>query len=82
MFYTSNQAIINDIRLGFSNCLSYNMEDAEEYGCAERLEKFFNAQLKAQVLVVEQAFKPKSKMRQFRTIAPCAILIFLQRFLP
>merc|ERR1712130_1037173 len=36
MQYTSNQEVINDIRLVFSNCYSYNMEDAEEYGCAER----------------------------------------------
>ena len=64
MFYTSNQAIINDIRLVFSNCLSYNMEDAEEYGCAERLEKFFDAELKAQGLVDKEAFKPKSTKRR------------------
>ena len=32
-----------------------------EYGCAERLEKFFDAQLKAQGLVDEEAFKPRSK---------------------
>lgn len=64
MFYTSNQAVFNDIRLVFSNCLSYNMEDAEEYGCAERLEKFFDSQLKAQGLVDEEVSKPRSKKRR------------------
>ena len=40
------------------------MEDAEEYGCAERLEKFFTSQLKAQGLVDEEATKPKAKKRK------------------
>merc|ERR1712096_396752 len=30
MFYTSNQAVINDIRLVFSNCLSYKLEKLKE----------------------------------------------------
>jgi len=64
MQYTSNQEVINDIKLVFSNCYSYNMEDAEEYGCAERLEKFFTSQLKAQGLVDEEATKPKAKKRK------------------
>ena len=41
------------------------MEDAEEYGCAERLNKFFDTQLKAQGLVDEEASKPKAKKRRF-----------------
>lgn len=65
MHYTSNQDVINDIRLVFSNCISYNMDDAEEYGCAKRLEKFFDTQLKAQGLVDEEASKPKAKKRRF-----------------
>merc|ERR1719317_399919 len=64
MQYTSNQEVINDIKLVFSNCYSYNMEDAEEYGCAKRLEKFFTSQLKAQGLVDEEATKPKAKKRK------------------
>ena len=64
LFYTSNQAVINDIRLVFSNCYSYNMEDAEEYGCAERLEKYFDSQLKAQGLIDEEASKPRAKKRR------------------
>eukprot|EP00092_Neocalanus_flemingeri_P010571 GFUD01011387.1.p1 GENE.GFUD01011387.1~~GFUD01011387.1.p1 ORF type:complete len:1574 (+),score=621.92 GFUD01011387.1:101-4822(+) len=64
MYYTNNQAVINDIRLVFSNCVSYNMEDAEEYGCAERLDKYFDSQLKAQGLVDEEANKPRSKKRR------------------
>lgn len=31
----------------------YNMEDAEEYGCAERLEKYFDNQLKSRGLATE-----------------------------
>merc|ERR1719357_2074353 len=58
MQYTSNQEVVNDIKLVFSNCYSYNMEDAEEYGCGERLEKFFDSELKAQGLVDEEATKP------------------------
>merc|ERR1712073_54940 len=65
MQYTSNQEVVNDIRLVFTNCYSYNMEDTEEYGCAERLEKFFNSQLKAQGIVDEEAPKPKAKKRRF-----------------
>jgi len=65
MQYTSNQEVVNDIRLVFSNCYSYNMEDTEEYGCAERLEKFFDSQLKAQGIVDEEAPKPKAKKRRF-----------------
>merc|ERR1712187_208627 len=64
MQYTSNQEVINDIRLVFSNCYSYNMEDAEEYGCAERLEKYFDSQLKVQGLVDEEATKPRAKKRK------------------
>merc|ERR1719233_1943561 len=64
MLYTSNQEVINDIKLVFSNCYSYNMENTEEYGCAERLEKFFTSQLKAQGLVDEEASKPRAKKRK------------------
>lgn len=65
MQYTSNQEVVNDIRLVFSNCYSYNMEDTEEYGCAVRLEKYFDSQLKAQGIVDEEAPKPKAKKRRF-----------------
>jgi len=64
MQYTSNQEVINDIKLVFSNCYSYNMEDTEEYGCAERLEKFFTSELKVQGLVDEEATKPRAKKRK------------------
>ena len=43
----------------------YNMEDAEPYGCALNLEKFFNSQLKAAGMVDEGAVsKPKLKKRR------------------
>jgi len=64
MYYTTNQAVINDIRLVFSNCYSYNMEDTEEYGCAERLEKYFDTQLKAVGILDEESRKPRSKKRR------------------
>ena len=41
------------------------MEDTEEYACAERLEKYFDSQLKAQGIVDEEAPKPKAKKRRF-----------------
>jgi len=66
MAYNKNQQVIDDIRLVFSNCYSYNMEDAEEYGCAERLEKYFETQLKNQGIVEEEdVANPRSKKRRF-----------------
>lgn len=65
MVYDKNQQVIDDIRLVFSNCYSYNMEDTEEYGCAERLEKYFETQLKNQGLVEEEVANGRSKKRRF-----------------
>merc|ERR1711988_1491702 len=64
MAYSKNQQVIDDIRLVFSNCYSYNMEDTEEYGCAVRLEKYFETQLKSQGIVEEEdVANPRSKRR-------------------
>lgn len=63
MHYTKNQQVIEDIRLVFNNCYSYNMEDAEEYGCAERLERYFDKQLKSHGL--EETANSRSKKRRF-----------------
>jgi len=66
MAYSKNQQVIDDIRLVFSNCYSYNMDDTEEYGCAERLEKYFETQLKSQGIVEdEEVANPRSKKRRF-----------------
>jgi len=74
MQYTSNQEVINDIRLVFSNCYSYNMVDAEEYGCAERLEKYFDSRLKVHGLVDEEATKPRAKKRKCRVTVPSSLI--------
>ena len=48
------------------NFFKYNMEDTEEYGCAERLEKYFETQLKNQGIVEEDGVaNPRSKKRRF-----------------
>jgi len=65
MAYRKNQQVIDDIRLVFSNCYSYNMEDTEEYGCAGRLEKYFETQLKSQGIVEDEVANPRSKKRRF-----------------
>merc|ERR1712029_1265579 len=65
MFYNKNEQVIDDIRLVFNNCYSYNMEDAEEYECAERLEKYFDNQLKSHGLISEESSNPRSKKRRF-----------------
>jgi len=41
------------------------MEDAEEYGCAERLEKYFNNQLKIRGLAGGENTDSRSKKRRF-----------------
>ena len=42
------------------------MDDTEEYGCAERLEKYFETQLKSQGIVEdEEVANPRSKKRRF-----------------
>jgi len=43
--YTCNQEVLDDIRLMFQNCYSYNKEDADEYKCGTRLQKYFNKEV-------------------------------------
>jgi len=38
--YTDNRQVLDDIQLVFDNCRLYNQPDAEEYECAERLERY------------------------------------------
>jgi len=64
MFYSKNQEVIDDVRLVFSNCYSYNMEDAEEYGCAQRLEKYFDNQLKSRGIAGKETTNSRSKKRR------------------
>jgi len=58
--YKCNQEVLDDIRLVFKNCYQYNMEDAEEYQCAVRLEKVFNREI-AKMGLGEPADQPKNK---------------------
>ena len=46
MKYTCNQEVIEDIQLVFANCWTYNRDDAEEYQCGKRLEKYFKKEAK------------------------------------
>ena len=46
MKYNCNQEVMEDILLVFKNCATYNREDAEEYICGVRLEKFFRREAK------------------------------------
>lgn len=41
MKYSCNQEVLEDIETVFKNCWTYNRDDAEEYMCGVRLEKFF-----------------------------------------
>jgi len=41
MKYSCNQEVITDVRQVFENCYRYNAEEAEEFQCALRLEKYF-----------------------------------------
>ena len=40
MKYSCNNEVLEDIRLVFENCRLYNKEEAEEYQCGERLERY------------------------------------------
>ncbi|XP_059088369.1 bromodomain adjacent to zinc finger domain protein 1A-like [Tigriopus californicus] len=53
MKYTCNQEVVEDIRQVFENCWTYNRDDAEEYQCGVRLEKFFNKEAKKLGLLYE-----------------------------
>ena len=54
MKYTCNQEVLSDIKIVFGNCYSYNAEDAEEYQCAGRLEKYFEKIARKLGLVEEE----------------------------
>lgn len=54
MKYSCNQEVLDDIRLVFENCYTYNKDDAEEYQCAVRLEKYFEKEAKKCGLVDEE----------------------------
>ena len=54
MKYACNQEVLSDIKIVFGNCYRYNAEDAEEYQCAGRLEKYFEKIARKLGLVEEE----------------------------
>ncbi len=40
-FFLAPQEVIEDIEQVFANCRAYNRDDAEEYQCGMRLERYF-----------------------------------------
>ena len=66
MKYTCNQQVMEDIEQVFVNCRIYNKEDAEEYQCGARLEKYFRKEAKKLNLLVdeEDSDKPAKKARR------------------
>jgi len=59
--YSCNQEVLDDIRLVFLNCYSYNQDDAEEFQCAIRLEKLFEKEVKKLGLSDDSPPPKKSK---------------------
>eukprot|EP00096_Caligus_rogercresseyi_P009103 TRINITY_DN3029_c0_g1_i3.p1 TRINITY_DN3029_c0_g1~~TRINITY_DN3029_c0_g1_i3.p1 ORF type:complete len:1517 (+),score=584.82 TRINITY_DN3029_c0_g1_i3:77-4552(+) len=59
MKFASNEAVLEDVKLVFDNCFTYNREEAEEYGCGVRLERFFNEEVSK--LGLRNLEKPPSK---------------------
>lgn len=51
--YTDVQDVINDIRLVFENCQTYNLETSEVYKSGEKLSKLFESKLRS--LHIEEA---------------------------
>ena len=51
MKYSCNQEVLEDIEMVFKNCRTYNRDDAEEYMCGVRLEKYFRKEAKKAGLV-------------------------------
>ena len=54
MKYSCNQEVLQDVRQVFANCYTYNRDDAEEYQCAIRLEKYFEKEAKKLGLLEEE----------------------------
>jgi len=62
--YTCNQEVLDDIRLCFKNCYSYNEDDTEEYSCGLRLEKYFDKEVRKMGLAEESPTSNKSKKKR------------------
>lgn len=59
MKYSCNQEVLDDIKLVFDNCYTYNKEEAEEYQCAVRLEKYYQKEAKKLGLMEERPKSPE-----------------------
>lgn len=55
MKYSCNQEVLEDIKLVFENCYTYNKEEAEEYQCGVRLQKYYLKEAKKLGLVEESS---------------------------
>jgi len=63
--YTCNQEVLDDIKLCFKNCFSYNEDDTDEFKCGVRLEKYFDKEVKKMGLAEESPPSKKSKKGRF-----------------
>ena len=72
MKYSCNNEVIEDIRLVFDNCRLYNKEDAEEYQCGKRLERY---------LCITWSRMSRFVPLRFLVICVNAVAIFLKFFL-
>lgn len=63
--YTCNQEVLDDIKLCFKNCFSYNEDDTDEYKCGVRLEKYFDKEVRKMGLAEESPPPKKSKKGRF-----------------
>ena len=62
------QEVLDDIKLVFANCFLYNREEAEEYQCGLRLEKYFRKEAKKMGLIHEEGGTPPGKKAKRTTL--------------
>merc|ERR1739844_180245 len=67
MKYSCNSEVLQDIKTVFGNCYRYNAEDAEEFQCAIRLDKYFTKEAKKLGLVDEDEDEVPLAKRSRRT---------------
>jgi len=67
MKYSCNSEVLQDIKTVFENCFTYNREDAEEFQCAIRLDKYFTKEAKKLGLMDEDEEEVPLSKRSRRT---------------
>ncbi len=60
------QEVVEDISLVFQNCRTYNRDDAEEYQCGLRLEKYFRKEARKLGLLEQEGEEPNKPARKIR----------------